>query len=426
MPVHFSPKIGIRLFILVIGVVLVGTGAVWGIGYMDERSQMLQERASLQKRTEELTANVASLHDTVASVSASYTKLESEDQRVRNNTLEEEINHIHAQYQAAVASYESLLSVKEQSGSTSNLDAGFANVLVLLSNRKYTEADAAITKLNQDIDTVKSDIAKKLAADAAKAIADAQAKAAADAKALGQASVPQSNAAPGGGYVRQSVNAEGVNYIVDIVAGNLQSTKVVVDTASDSDCSNNCPVMSLGRYVNRSSAYAGVNGSYFCPASYPTCAGKTNSYDTLIMNKNKTYFNSANNVYSTVPAFIFLGGSVRVVERSLEWGRDTGIDSMIANQPLLLYNGEIKFTGDGDPKKSNKGTRGFVANKGNTVYIGMVQNVTVAEMAKVMKAMGLDNALNLDSGGSAAFWVNGGYKIGPGRDIPNAILFLHR
>jgi len=29
----------------------------------------------------------------------------------------------------------------------------------------------------------------------------------------------------------------------------------------------------------------------FCPSTYPQCAGKTNSFDTLLMNKNKVYFN---------------------------------------------------------------------------------------------------------------------------------------
>ena len=46
-------------------------------------------------------------------------------------------------------------------------------------------------------------------------------------------------------------------------------------------------------------------------------------------------------------------------------------------------------------------------------------------MSQVLKAMGLENALNLDSGGSVALW-SGGYKAGPGRNIPNAILFVRK
>ena len=66
-----------------------------------------------------------------------------------------------------------------------------------------------------------------------------------------------------------------------------------------------------------------------------------------------------------------------------------------------------------------------MGNKGSTVYIGVIYNVTVAEMPYVLKALGMENALNLDSGGSTALW-SGGYKAGPGRNIPNAVLFVRR
>ena len=85
----------------------------------------------------------------------------------------------------------------------------------------------------------------------------------------------------------------------------------------------------------------------------------------------------------------------------------------------------MAFGGDDDPKKGSRGNRSFVANKGNTVYIGVVHNVTVAESALALQALGMENALNLDSGGSTALWA-GGYKVGPGRNIPNAILFIRK
>ncbi len=130
--------------------------------------------------------------------------------------------------------------------------------------------------------------------------------------------VVTNNTPPGSGYSFQSVSADGQNYNVAIVAADLNSTKVIIDTASDSDCSNNCPVLPLSEYVARSGAYAGINGSFFCPAEYPSCAGKTGSFDTLLMNKNKVYFNSNNNVYSTIPAAIFSPSSARFVSQSLE------------------------------------------------------------------------------------------------------------
>ena len=235
-----------------------------------------------------------------------------------------------------------------------------------------------------------------------------------------------SNTPPGSGYSYQSVNVDGVNFNVGIVAADLNSTKVIVDTASDSDCSNNCPVLPLADYASRNGAYAGINGSYFCPAEYPSCAGKTNSFDTLLMNKNKVYFNSGNNVYSTVPAVIFSQGSARFVGQSLEWGRDTGVDAVLANYPLLVAGGNINFTeAPNEPKFGGKASRTFIASKGSMVYIGVVYAATMGDSAKVLKALGMDAALNLDQGGSTALW-SGGYKAGPGRSIPNAILFVNR
>ncbi|MCR4305598.1 MAG: hypothetical protein NUV73_00765, partial [Candidatus Daviesbacteria bacterium] len=89
---------------------------------------------------------------------------------------------------------------------------------------------------------------------------------------------PVNNTPPGAGFSNQNVSVEGQTYPVAIIAADLNSTKVIVDTASESDCGNNCPVLSLAEYVSRNGAYAGINGSYFCPADYASCSGKSNSF----------------------------------------------------------------------------------------------------------------------------------------------------
>lgn len=221
------------------------------------------------------------------------------------------------------------------------------------------------------------------------------------------------------------VSTDAGSFTVSIISADYSTTKVIVDTASDSTCTNDCPVLPLSTYVSRSGAYAGVNGSYFCPADYPSCAGKTNSFDLLLMNKNKVYFNSDNNVYSSNPGVVFGGSYIRFLNSVSDWGRDTGIDSMLSNYPMLVWNKNISFGGDDDPKKGSKGNRSFVASKGNAVFIGVVHSATVAESARVMKVMEMDYALNLDDGGSTALF-SGGYKVGPGRNLPNAILFVSR
>lgn len=230
------------------------------------------------------------------------------------------------------------------------------------------------------------------------------------------------NVPPNTGYARQNVSTDGGIFTVSIVSADISSTRVIVDTASTSDCGSNCPALSLSDYISRNNGFAGINGTYFCPKDYASCAGKENSFDLLVMNKDKYYFNSGNNVYSSNPAVIFGNGYIRFVTSGSQWGRDTGVNGVLMNYPLLVFNGNITFGGDDDPKKGSKGNRSFVASRGNTVYIGVVHSATVAESARVMKSMGMDNALNLDNGGSTALWY-GGYKLGPGRPIPNAIIF---
>lgn len=231
--------------------------------------------------------------------------------------------------------------------------------------------------------------------------------------------------APTSGYSRMTVNAAGRNFTVAIVAADLNSTRVIVDTAAETDCRDNCPVLPLATYVKRNGAISGINGSYFCPSTYGACASKKNSFDTLLMNKNKRYFNSDNNVYSQVPAAIFSGNSARFVRTSQEWGRDTGVDAVIANYPLLTFNNAAEGGSSSDQKLTARGPRGFLGATGSTVYIGVVYNATVSESAKVLNALGIHNSINLDSGGSTALW-HGGYKAGPGRNIPNAILFVKK
>ncbi len=331
------------------------------------------------------------------------TVLENEDQVVKNKKLEAEIKSIHDEYKKLITSYENIIDLKDAKVDTDEMDELFAKTLDFLAEKNFSSASANISILNATIKK-QTDKLTKVSVPAPQNVA-------------------VNNLPPGSGFSRQKVRTDFGEFIVDIVAADLNSTRAIVDTAAAGDCSNDCPVLPLSTYVSRNGGFAGVNGSYFCPASYPSCAGKTNSFDTLLMNKNKVYFNSANNVYSTVPAVIFSGNSARFVSQSLQWGRDTGVDSVLANQPLLVLGGQVVFGGDDDVKRIGAGSRSFVGSSGSTVYIGVVHGVNAAQMARVLQTMGIQNALNLDSGGSTALY-SGGYKVGPGRDIPNAIILI--
>ncbi|HYM65243.1 MAG TPA: phosphodiester glycosidase family protein [Candidatus Sulfotelmatobacter sp.] len=340
-------------------------------------------------------------------VSSKLTSLKNQDQYKINATLKENIKNIQDSYKSSLGLYQRILDLKAQKQDTTSLDKEFAQSLSYLSDLNYSSASASLKVLSFDIKKKEDDLA------------------ASQVQISAPQNVTQSNTPPSNGFSVQSVTTDNGNFTVYIVAADLNSTRVVVDTASSGDCSNNCPTLPLSDYVSRSGAYAGINGSFFCPQEYPRCAGKTGSFDLLVMNKNKVYFNSSNNVYSTNPAVIFTGNSARFVGQALEWGRDTGVDSVLSNYPLLVAGGNIVYSGGGDAKFSQKGPRGFVANKGNTAYIGDVLNATMDDSAKVLKALGMENAMNLDEGGSTALW-DGGYKLGPGRNIPNALLFVRK
>ncbi len=373
----------------VLGSLIIGLLAFQSIKISNEKKQTDVKQADLVSKIHEMQKQLETL--------------QKEDQYVKNKTLEATISAIQKTYTQAVSVYEDLIELKKKNSKTEKMDVSFAYFLSLLSQRNYTSASATLTFIHDEIKKSNESIAILSTV---------------------PTNVATNNTPPSSGYSRQAVESDVGKFIVNIISADLNSTRVIVDTASDQNCSNDCPVSSLADYTGRNGAFAGINGPYFCPAEYPSCSDKKNSYDTLLMNKNKVYFNSDNNVYSNVPAVIFSGSSARWVSKSLEWGWDTGVDSVIANQPLLTLGGQIMFGGDGDPKKGSRGSRSFIGTTGSKVYIGVVSNATVAESAHVMKTLGIENALNLDSGGSTALWSGGKYIVGPGRNTPFGILLV--
>jgi len=399
------------LFVIISSVLILSLGATAIVGYLWQKTQTSllssQQEGSLSaNKIRDLRLHLSETQQNVAILQAQLTQLQNQDQVKKNQELQAELIAIHDTFTKTVTNYNDILRLKDGSAKTQQLDALFAQTLTLLSDRNYASASSVLTQLAQGI-------------------AQQQALASTVTAAI-PLNVKQVNDAPGNGYQRQTVKNDKGTFLVDVIAADLHSTRVQVETASPGDCGNNCPVDTLANFVAHSNGYAGVNGPYFCPASYPSCAGKTNSFDTLLMNRHKVYFNSANNVYSIVPLVVFSGASARFITHSQDWGRDTGADAVIAGQPLLLSNGSVAFGGDGDPKKNSKTVRAFIGNKGSTVYIGSVHGASVVETAYVLQTMGLQNALNLDDAGSMALYLNGRYLNGPGRSTPFGIVLVRK
>lgn len=234
----------------------------------------------------------------------------------------------------------------------------------------------------------------------------------------------------GTGYNTGTVQTDAGSFVLSCIGASKSSTKVITDSANENDCKNDCPVKPLADYITSNGGFAGMNGMYFCPPDYPACADKKNSFDTLFFNSRvKRYINSDNNVYSVIPFLAVNGdGSPRFIAHTQEWGRDTGIQAGIAGNPLLIQGGS-NVTGNyslDDKQQNTKSNRGAFVEKGNNIYLCVTKGTTVPDSAKVYETLKVDNAINIDGGGSTALWVNGGYKFGPGRALPNAIVFANR
>jgi exopolysaccharide biosynthesis protein len=171
---------------------------------------------------------------------------------------------------------------------------------------------------------------------------------------------------------------------------------------------------------------AGVNGTYFCPASYPDCASKPNSFDFPIYTTRLSKWINAGNLSWGGRAILYTDGSGAHYQQNSS-GFSGGLTAGIINFPGLVSDGNIQIddnqSGLSDKQKA-KGTKiGIGTTSPNNVMIVIAYNVNMQEFAHVFKSLSAKGALNLDTGGSSAVIYGGRYILGPGRDLPNAIIF---
>ncbi len=341
--------------------------------------------------------------DQLSQVAQEYEKLKNDDQVVKNASLSAEIANIQQTYTEGAKLFEDRADLVITVGKVSSVDIALAKYLRLLGDKDWTGAIEQAKKVRAEIDKI-------VIANTPKVPVVANLPA--------QAGAPPSNTAPGSGYARQKVSTERGEFVVSLVVA--PGARAVVETAGESDCSDNCPTKNLAEHVAASGGFAGINGAYFCPPDYAQCQGKVNTFDTLAVNgRTKAALNRANNVYSTVPLVAAYGSSLSFYDQTVQWGVDTSSGGGIANYPRLVRDGSVATTQD-----NGKGTRGFIGMKDGAIVIGHVFAASFGDTAEVLKVLGLQNAMNLDGGGSSALWADGGYKVGPGRSLPTAIVLV--
>lgn len=235
-------------------------------------------------------------------------------------------------------------------------------------------------------------------------------------------SLPPAPASPGSGNI---VTEKG-NFSASVYNFDLNGVKMMTDTANESDCAQDCPTLSLQEYVTRNSCLAGVNGSYFCPDTYPECESKKNSFDFPVYNsKLSRWINQGNLSWNNRSIVYFDGSGAHYLQNAGDF--NGSILAGITNYPGILADGNVQIddnqSGLSDKQKA-KGTKVGIGVKDNkNVMVVIAQNVNMQEFGYIFKSLGAKGALNLDTGGSTALYFEGKYLAGPGRNLPNAILF---
>ncbi len=229
----------------------------------------------------------------------------------------------------------------------------------------------------------------------------------------------------------------------DVLVLTLNRAKYRPETrvAQDADCADSCPAKPLADYAAAAGAAAGIHGSYFCPPDYADCAAKINSYLWPVFDSATGVMVNENNLkYHERPIVVVdsVGAPhlYRNAKTDFGWTLATyesatgsKVAAALGNYPALLQNGqnvvESEPTLDTNQRtaRTNRGAWGW---NGTDWIVAIAKQATVVDLAAVMQALGATDALNLDGGGSAALWYGGAYKIGPGRQLPNAVVFVPR
>ncbi len=215
---------------------------------------------------------------------------------------------------------------------------------------------------------------------------------------------------------------------------------MLTDTADTSDCSNGCAVKPLAEYITENAATIGIHGTYFCPTEYPDCAGKTNTFNGSVYNSAAHVMLNADDlpIHQGPMVAAATDGRYFYFHRTNQFGNSVSafettnnatLGAALANYPSLIEDGSVIVESEARLTETNptvKSVRGGFGFNDRFVYLVVVRNATVTDLAYVMQTLGATSALNLDGGGSAALWHEGAYAFGPGRSLPNAILFKQK
>ncbi len=232
------------------------------------------------------------------------------------------------------------------------------------------------------------------------------------------------------------------SYYLDVVEINLNNPdlKIITDTANELNCTGRCEAKELVDFIDGDKVFAAINGTYF-----DTSAEKLNYYFFPVYNSRSGIFINGDQLKypTTGPIMAFDQNnkfyyfkdsrdftSVENFEKTYE----TKLQAAIGNKPRLIEDGKnLLIDWEVDEKQRYvKATRNAIAYKEGdsgskgSIYLIVARNATVSDLAEILKIMQMDYAINLDGGYSAALFYHDEYMYGPGRNIPNTIMFAQK
>ena len=238
-------------------------------------------------------------------------------------------------------------------------------------------------------------------------------------------------------YQHITVKVAQGTFPIDVVTLDRGAYDLITDTADATDCAKDCKAKKLTDYLTVNKAAIGIHGSYFCPPDYKQCQDVLNSYHWPVFNSRLNSMINADNIkYHEGPMMIVTAdGNYTYLHRAYDLGHSikdieirlgSSITAAIANYPSLVEGGKVIADKEERLKETNltrKGPRGAIGFNDKKVMIVIAQKATVLDLAYIMKSLGVTNAMNLDGGGSVALAYDSKYRVGPGRLLPNAIVF---
>lgn len=244
-------------------------------------------------------------------------------------------------------------------------------------------------------------------------------------------------------YEHKTIDTTKGQFVLDLVKIDLKNPnlKILSLTADEEVCrANTCKAKNLADYVFPNKAFAGINASYFCASS---ACGKINYYfapvyDSLLQKminedqlkywttgpmvafdeNNKFYYFKDSREFKSKDEFeskygvklqAAIGNKPRILENKMnvliDWDLDVNQTKGKYLRNVLAYKEDVSMPGKGE------------------LYLLVLSSATLDDLAFVLQFLDFDYALNLDGGYSSALIYNGEYMLGPGRDVPNALIF---